>query len=264
MSKQLKEAATPVLVNNLVVRTKRLDSSGSTRSMGSPIDTFLETQKMFLKNQKENNMNNADNNENERVYCDVDDMDDEHQCRFYRPTEIETRVSISESCIESDSDSEDMEHKNIPANNYNNGYNTHSPMSMVFDTKSHSNLHLVNERSHSTSQKNSVYKGAFTTSSSSLDTAEEKVKNGEEFDQVIEEEDDEYNEEDEGRLPSAGNYLVGIKGAGSTVARTTSISQNTRPKIDNVEQAIVARASPMQKYKNRSRSFNSGLVQKQS
>lgn len=263
MSKQLKEAATPVLVNNLVVKTKRLDSSASTRSMGSPIDTFLETQKIFLKNQKGNNVNNADNNENEGACSDVDDMDDDNQSQFYRASEIEPRISISESCIESDSDSEDMEHTSIPANSYNNGYNTHSPMSMVFDTKSHSNLHLVNEQCHSNSQRNSIYKSTFTTSSSSLDTVEEKLKNGEEFDHAIEEEDDEYNADNKGRLPSAGNYLTGIKGSGSTVARTTSISQNTRPKIDNVEQAIVARASPIQKYKNRSRSFNSGLVQKQ-
>ena len=261
MSKQLKESATPVLLNNLVVKTKRLDSSGSTRSIGSPIDTFLETQKIFLKNQNGSTKNTPDNNKNDVSYSDIeDDVEEGTNHLFNRLTEIEPRVSISESCIESDSDSEDFEQSNTSVANFNNGYNTHSPMSMVFDTKSNSNLHLVTDQSHCNSQRNSIYKNTFTTSSSSLDNAEEKLKN-DDFDQAIEE--DEYDEDAEGRLPSAGNYLAGIKGSGSTVARTSSISQSTRPKVDNIEQAIIARASPIHKYNSRSKSFNSGLVQKQ-
>jgi len=187
MSKQLKESATPVLLNNLVVKTKRLDSSGSTRSIGSPIDTFLETQKIFLKNQNGSTKNTPDNNKNDVSYSDIeDDVEEGTNHLFNRLTEIEPRVSISESCIESDSDSEDFEHSNTSVANFNNGYNTHSPMSMVFDTKSNSNLHLVTDQSHCNSQRNSIYKNTFTTSSSSLDNAEEKLKN-DDFDQAREE-----------------------------------------------------------------------------
>lgn len=250
MDKPLKESSTPVLVNNLVIKTKRLDSSSSTRSFGSPIDTFLETQRRFIKNQ------NVNTNNNDNIHDDsYSDEDVSEERNSHNQTAIEPRVSISESCIESDSDSEDFEQSNTSL--ANNGYNTHSPMSMIIDTKSHSNLHLITEANPS-SQRNSVYKSTFSTSNSSLETVDEN-KHADELDDVIED-----NEHDaEGAYPSAGNYLSGIKGAGSTVARTSSISQKTRPTIENIEQAIVSRASSLHKHKSRSRSFNSGLVQKQ-
>lgn len=250
MDKHLKESSTPVLVNNLVLKTKRLGSSSSTRSIGSPIDTFLETQKMFLKNQNVNTTSKS--NLHDDSYTDEDESEERGNTN---QTEIEPRVSISESCISSDSDSEDFDQSNTSL--ANNGYNTHSPMSMITDTKSHSNLHLMNEANNQSSQRNSIYKSTFSTSNSSLDTDENK--HADELDHLIE--DNEHD--DEGAHPSAGNYLSGIKGSGSTVARTTSISQSTRPIVENIEQAIVSRASPLHKYKNRSRSFNSGLVQKQ-
>lgn len=249
MDKHLKESSTPVLVNNFVLKTKRLGSSSSTRSIGSPIDTFLETQKMFLKNQHVNPTSRSSLHDDS--YTDENESEERDSPN---QQEIEPRVSISESCISSDSDSEDFEQSNTSLANY--GHSTHSPMSMITDTKSHSNLHLMNEANIPSSQRNPIYKSTFSTSNSSLETDENK--HADELDHLIEDE-----EHDEGAHPSAGNYLSGIKSAGSTVARTTSISQSTRPILENVEQAIVSRASPLHKYKNRSRSFNSGLVQKQ-
>ncbi|XBW37485.1 hypothetical protein QEN19_003066 [Hanseniaspora menglaensis] len=247
MSEKLNGLGTPVLIKNLVTRTQRMDSNGSSRSIGSPIETFRQTQERY---NKANNGSGilADNDE------DVD-----FQNVGLREQTMEPRISISESCIESESDSEGE----------NRGS---SPASAMYQGNNNSNISIEQKI------KKNMYRNVFSSSTSSLDAVEEQSSDEESaimkderekdtddtshFHYKIEGDDD----DDDGRLPSAGNYLTGLKGSQSTVNRTDSISNSQRPTMDllkdNMEHNIVARASQIHKYKERTASSTSGLIHK--
>ena len=260
MAEQQKGSVTPFPVNNLVARTQRLDSAGSSRSIGSPIDTFKQTQERYNKATNGSDISDGDD----------DEMENHNFNHRQQGVGDDARISISESCIESESDSgieDDQSNVNI------------SPVSMINDSKIQSSIPLVH------SKLTPFYTNTDLTSTRSLDALEEEttseedsaiMRDDEDEEEVNDERDNEEEgaddnldydiENDDGRLPSAGNYLSGLKGSQSTILRTTSISNTKKPTIEtlkeNMDHNILSRASPIHKYKQRSKSFGTGLVQK--